>query len=186
MNCSARHSRPEGKPALDFPSLKGGFLSVFPGCGGPFSRCAAQASHRGGLSCCGPRALEAPASGAAARGLSVVVRAQLPHSLWDLPAPGMEPLSPALQGGFLTTRPPGKAWTFLYFTSWAGFRADPGLVNSHFYFSYHILSLFKFFKGEIVIPEDSLHFFRETTFPGHPAFVPRPQFLCIFSHLCGN
>ena len=168
MNCSARHSRPEGKPALDFPSLKGGFLSVFPGCGGPFSRCAAQASHRGGLSCCGARALEAPASEAAARGLSVVVRAQLPHSLWDLPAPGMEPLSPALQGGFLTTRPPGKAWTFLYFTSWAGF-------------SYHILSLFKFFKGEIVILEDSLHFFRETTFPCHPAFV-----LCIFSHLCGN
>ena len=28
--------------------------------------------------------------------------------MWDLPGPGLEPVSPALGGGFLTTAPPGK------------------------------------------------------------------------------
>ena len=30
------------------------------------------------------------------------------RSVWDLPGPGLEPVSPALAGGFLTTAPPGK------------------------------------------------------------------------------
>ena len=34
---------------------------------------------------------------------------QLAHSLWDLPGPGIEPVSPALAGGFLTSGPPGKS-----------------------------------------------------------------------------
>ena len=29
--------------------------------------------------------------------------------MWDLPGPGIEPESPALAGGFLTTGPPGKS-----------------------------------------------------------------------------
>ena len=29
--------------------------------------------------------------------------------MWDLPRPGLEPVSPALAGGFLTTAPPGKS-----------------------------------------------------------------------------
>ena len=28
--------------------------------------------------------------------------------MWDLPGPGLEPVFPALAGGFLTTVPPGK------------------------------------------------------------------------------
>ena len=28
--------------------------------------------------------------------------------MWDLPGPGLEPMSPALAGGFLTTAAPGK------------------------------------------------------------------------------
>ena len=28
--------------------------------------------------------------------------------MWDLPGPGIKPVSPALAGGFLTTAPPGK------------------------------------------------------------------------------
>ena len=28
--------------------------------------------------------------------------------MWNLPGPGIEPMSPALAGGFLTTEPPGK------------------------------------------------------------------------------
>ena len=35
--------------------------------------------------------------------------------MWDLPGPGMEPISPALAEGFLTTGPPGKSKSSLYF-----------------------------------------------------------------------
>ena len=30
------------------------------------------------------------------------------HGVWDLPGSEIEPMSPTLQGGFLTTGPPGK------------------------------------------------------------------------------
>ena len=33
--------------------------------------------------------------------------------MWDLPGPGLEPVSPALAGGFLTTAPPGKSHDWL-------------------------------------------------------------------------
>ena len=35
-------------------------------------------------------------------------RAQLLRGMWDLPRPGLEPVSPALAGGLPTTAPPGK------------------------------------------------------------------------------
>ena len=35
--------------------------------------------------------------------------AYLLRDMWDLPGPGLKPLSPALAGGFLTTAPPGKS-----------------------------------------------------------------------------
>ena len=31
------------------------------------------------------------------------------RGMWDLPGPGIESVSPALAGGFLTTVPPGKS-----------------------------------------------------------------------------
>ena len=34
--------------------------------------------------------------------------------MWDLPASGLEPVSPALADGFLTTVPPGKPEVTLY------------------------------------------------------------------------
>ena len=34
---------------------------------------------------------------------------QLPRGTWDRPRPGIEPVPPALAGGFLTTGPPGKS-----------------------------------------------------------------------------
>ena len=42
-------------------------------------------------------------------------RTQLLGGMWDLPRPGLEPVSPALAGGFSTTAPPGKphVWYFL-------------------------------------------------------------------------
>ena len=35
--------------------------------------------------------------------------------MWDLPGPGLESMSPALAGGFLTTAPPGKSQFFFLF-----------------------------------------------------------------------
>ena len=96
--------------------------------------CGARVSHCGGFSCCGARALGAQASvvvacGLQSRGSGVVACglrscdsralerrlsscgawAQLPRGMWDFPGPGLEPMSPALAGGFLTTVPPGKS-----------------------------------------------------------------------------
>ena len=42
-------------------------------------------------------------------------RAQLLRGMWDLPRPGLEPVSPALAGGFLTTAPPGKPYSVFLF-----------------------------------------------------------------------
>ena len=34
--------------------------------------------------------------------------------MWDLPGPGLEPVFPALAGGFLTTVPPGKSCSWFF------------------------------------------------------------------------
>ena len=90
--------------------------------------CGAQASHCRGFSCCRGRALGARASVFAARRLSSCgsralerglsscgARAQLLRGMWNLPRPGLKPVSPALAGGFLTTAPPGKSEALLIF-----------------------------------------------------------------------
>ena len=41
-------------------------------------------------------------------------RAQLLRGMWDLPRPGLEPVSPALAGRFSTTAQPGKPNTILF------------------------------------------------------------------------
>ena len=55
-----------------------------------------------GLNSCGSRALERRLSSCGAR-------ASLLHGMCDLPGPGLEPVSPALADGFLTTAPQGKS-----------------------------------------------------------------------------
>ena len=40
--------------------------------------------------------------------------AQLLRGMWDLPRPGLEPVSPELAGRFSTTAPPGKPTSFLF------------------------------------------------------------------------
>ena len=42
-------------------------------------------------------------------------RAQLLRGMWDLPRPGLEPVSPALAGRLSTTAPPGKPLSSLCF-----------------------------------------------------------------------
>ena len=45
-------------------------------------------------------------------------RAQLLCGMWDLPRPGLDPMSPALAGRFSTTAPPGKPQAYsLFITS---------------------------------------------------------------------
>ena len=43
------------------------------------------------------------------------VQAQSPRGMWDLPRPGIEPGSLALQGRFLSTGPPGKPPNTIFF-----------------------------------------------------------------------
>ena len=58
-------------------------------------------SRHAGFHSCGSQALKRRLS-------SCGTRASLLRSMWEFPRPGLEPLSPALAGGFLTTAPPGK------------------------------------------------------------------------------
>ena len=44
-------------------------------------------------------------------------RAQLLRGMWDLPRPGLEPMSTALAGRFSTTAPPGKPMIFYFLIS---------------------------------------------------------------------
>ena len=46
-----------------------------------------------------------------------VLSQKLPHSTWDLPGPGIEPVSPALAGRFPTMAPPGKSLMTVLFLS---------------------------------------------------------------------
>ena len=41
-------------------------------------------------------------------------RAQLLCGMWDIPRPGLKPMSPALAGRFSTTAPPGKPLLYSY------------------------------------------------------------------------
>ena len=59
-------------------------------------------SRHAGFRSCGLRAQEHRLSSCGAWVL-------LLHGMWHLPGLGLEPVSPALAGGFLTTAPPGKS-----------------------------------------------------------------------------
>ena len=79
-------------------------MPVFSSCGKSrlLSTCSVRASHCSGFSCCRSQALECKLR-------SCGTRAQLPRGVWNLHSPGMQPVSPALAGRFLNTRPPGKS-----------------------------------------------------------------------------
>ena len=83
----------------------------------------ARASHCSGFSCCRAWALGAWASVLVVRGLRSCgsqapehrfslcdTRVSSLHSMWNLPGREIEPMSPALAGGFLTTGPPAKSF----------------------------------------------------------------------------
>ena len=85
-------------------------------CAGFLSSCSVMASHFSGFSCCGAWASVVMACGFSSCGSQALEAkvnscgawAKLLWGMWDLPRPGIEPVSPALAGGFFTTEPPGK------------------------------------------------------------------------------
>ena len=105
------------------------YARAFSSCSelGATLHCGVRASHWGGFSGCRARALGAQASVVVARGLSSCgsrglerslsscgTQAYLLRGMWDLLRPGIEPVSPALAGRFLTTAPPGKSLSLAF------------------------------------------------------------------------
>ena len=44
------------------------------------------------------------------------------RGMWDLPGPGLKPVSPSLAGGFLTTAAPGKSFKTIFETTVTRFK----------------------------------------------------------------
>ena len=118
-----------------FVVVRGLLIAVAPLVAGGFSCCRARALGTWalvvvacGLSSCDVWALERKLSSCGAR-------AYLLRGMWDLSGPGLEPVSPALAGGFLTTVPPGKSLVDFFFFVVYHF-------NSLLYFSVYFLVIF--------------------------------------------
>ena len=87
------------------PFSSSGEWGILCSCGVQASQCRgsqARGFRNGGsqdlehrLSTCGPWAL-------------------LRHHMWDLPGSAIDPMSPALAGGFFITEPPGKSYNFFF------------------------------------------------------------------------
>ena len=71
-------------------------------------------------------------------------RAQLLCGMWDLPRPGLEPVSPALAGRFSTTAPPGKPHIFLYTIFLSSFNF---YFNQRYIYMYIVKQLKEFQKA---------------------------------------
>ena len=82
-------------------------------------------SRARGLCSCGAWAPERLGSAAVVRGLSCPAACGI-----LVPRPGMEPVSPALEGGFFTTGPPGKSCKF-YFKFLSNCFFKPETYNIH-------------------------------------------------------
>ena len=96
-----------------------------------YPHCSVQAFHSGGFSSCRARALGHVGLTVVACG-SIVATLRLygtgsvlvAHGLscftlrmWDLPGPGVKPVSSALAAGFFTTEPPGKPSVNIFYTA---------------------------------------------------------------------
>ena len=86
--------------------------------------------------------------------------------MWDLPRPGLEPVSPGLAGGFLTTAPPGKSGRN-YFND-TGERSQKNLVL--------FLNLL-LYRNSLWIHEQLWHF--------HPGCFPK-LYTVPLAHLLAN
>ena len=85
------------------------------------SSCDVWASHCGGFSWCRTKALGTQAS-------VVVTQTQLLRDMWNLPRPGIKPVSPVRAGGSLTTEPPEKSCFVETTVIW-----DPVVIELNWY-----------------------------------------------------
>ena len=87
------------------------YLGAFSSYGkrGLLSSCGTRTSHFGGFSGCRAQAL-GHTGFSSCGSWSLIAR-----GMWNLPRPGIKPVSPALAGRFLITGPPGKSHKY-YFT----------------------------------------------------------------------
>ena len=101
-----------------------------PHCSG-FPCCRAQALGHKGCSSCGMRAQQLWLPGSRTQDQKLWHTGLVAPGMWDLLGPRIEPLSPALVGGLITTEPPGKSQrqTFLPFLF---FQANKGISWSSF------------------------------------------------------
>ena len=87
-------------------------------------------------------------------------RAQSLRGIWDLPRPGLEPVSPALAGRFSTTAPPGKPYMGVLIESmemkkmiyWSRFSRNSSLQHigiSNIWLSHQDLQM-EILKGEVL------------------------------------
>ena len=106
-------------------------------------------SRHAGLSSCGSQALEH-------RLRSCDARAQLPHGMWDLPGPGLEPVFPALAGKFLTTAPPGKSLSFFFETLPLASHTYPRFCPTSLVLFPHVLCRFILFYPvlKVIVPQE--------------------------------
>ena len=96
---------------------------------GSFSCCRAQALGLMGFSSCSSQALEHRLSSCGAW-------AKLLRGMWDLPGPGIEPVSPALVGGLFTIEAPGEP--SLLFNSHFGLGILPLIFLSFFFLAFQM------------------------------------------------
>ena len=82
-------------------------------------RCGTKSSHCGCFCCCEAEALGCRAfSSCGMQVISCGAQVLVLHGVWGLPRPGIEPMSPALAGGFFTTTLPRKSQaTFFFFSA---------------------------------------------------------------------
>ena len=105
--------------------------------------------------------------------------------MWDIPRPGLEPMSPALAGGFLTTAPPGKPsfiW-FIYFGGiWRACEALPWCYTKRY--SQRSVNLILI----CTTPSHSPLFIPFPTTPGHQIlkFLRTALFLHLLKNSIGN
>ena len=89
-------------------------LSLAVGERGLLSSCGARASHCDGFFCCGAQVPGVGFSSCPSRALESRLSRHtglVALQLWDVPRPGIEPMSPALVGRFLSTAPQGSPLT---------------------------------------------------------------------------
>ena len=96
-------------------------------------------------------------------------RAQLLRGMWDLPRPGLKPVSPALAGRFSTTAPPGKPRKSLIFTKTYNFYYFSFLfVASNFHLVLLLKELFFFVSHTVnLLVINSFSFYLKSLFLSH-------------------